>query len=235
MFETSFSCTSVRALSMPLMLAVAVLLATVPTGARAANCGDDVGGERVACACGDVVVSDTRLQPSDPVVSAPCPGNGLLVQAQSGGRAIRLDLGGLTIRGMGHGVGIRVLDGGETGAVIVGGDRGQRGGVRGFRNGVRAYGRTSLDTLAGIDVDDNGREGVRLWGSNGRIADVGARGNGGTGLRVGGRSPVLDGVEAHDNGRDGVHVTGRNPRVTGIDSSGNAREEMRLPRAGASR
>jgi hypothetical protein len=235
MFEASFSCVRARAdLRLSALLVAAVV--TIPASvALAANCGDHIGGERVACACGDVVVSDTRLQASDPVVSSPCPGNGLLVQAQSGGRSIRLDLGGLTIRGMGHGVGIRVLDGGQTGAVIVGGDHGQRGRIRGFRNGVRAYGRTSLATLTAVDVDDNAREGVRLWGSEARVADVRARGNGGTGVRVSGRSPVLEHVETRDNARDGVHVTGRSPRVTGLASSGNAREQARLPRAGASR
>jgi hypothetical protein len=185
----------------------------------------------VACSCGDVVVSDTRLLATDPVVSAPCLGNGLLLQAPRGSRSIRLDLAGQTIRGSGQGVGVRVLDGGQDGAVVVGGSGGQRGALRGFRNGVRAHGRSSLGSLTRVDADDNAREGVRLWGVETRIRDVTARGNGRTGVRVGGHSPVLERIEARDNGRDGVHVTGAEPRLGDITVTGNGKAQARLPRA----
>jgi hypothetical protein len=210
-------------------LAVVVLL----TSGRvfAGTCGDDVAGERVACRCGDVVVSDTRLRADDPVVTETCEGNGLLLRALPGRRSIRLDLAGLGLRGSGHGVGIRVLDGGSDGAAIVGGTGTTRSTVTGFRNGLRAYGRTSVAAIGNVDFDANGRDGIRLWGATTRLEGVGANDNGGDGVRAGGRALVLDDVDAHRNGRDGVHVTGRDPRLVDVRTAGNARTQARVPRA----
>lgn len=69
-----------------------------------ADCGDDIGGERVPCGCGDVVVSDTRLRPGDPVVEGACPADGLILRAAPAASSLTLDLGGLELRGRGAGV-----------------------------------------------------------------------------------------------------------------------------------
>lgn len=69
--------------------------------AWAADCGDTAGpsGERVPCACGDDVVTDTALRPSDPVVSTDpsdfCSGTALFMFVPD----ITLDCKGLTLRG----------------------------------------------------------------------------------------------------------------------------------------
>ena len=89
--------------------------------ARAAACGDDVNGERIACSCGDTIVSDTRLRADDPVVVERCRTDGLIVRAPAGALTLRLDLGGRVLTGDGLGTGIRVLSGGSRGAVIIGG------------------------------------------------------------------------------------------------------------------
>ena len=105
--------------------------------ARAAACGDDVNGERIACSCGDTIVSDTRLRADDTVVVERCRTDGLIVRAPAGALTLRLDLGGRVLTGDGLGTGIRVLSGGSRGAVIIGGDVGNPGSVAGFRVGLR--------------------------------------------------------------------------------------------------
>lgn len=52
--------------------AVVAVLVTVATTALAAPCGDALDGRRVACRCGDTVVTDTRLLATDPVVTTRC-------------------------------------------------------------------------------------------------------------------------------------------------------------------
>ncbi len=76
--------------------------------AAAAPCGDDVKGVRVACHCGDTVVSDTRLRPEDPVVSGRCPLDGLAIRADALAESITLDLAGLSLVGTGAGIGLEV-------------------------------------------------------------------------------------------------------------------------------
>ena len=114
------------------------------TPALAAECGDDVGGTRVACSCGDTVVSDTTLRPDDPVSRVRCDHDGLVVRAPRGAASIALDLAGLSIVGSGQGSGIRIIDGGEYGALIIGGVPGRPAEIAGFRNGVRATGSRPL-------------------------------------------------------------------------------------------
>ena len=62
----------------------------LPLGA-AADCGDDINGRRVACACGDVVVASVRLQPDDPILGAPCGGDGLVVRPPASGGALVIE------------------------------------------------------------------------------------------------------------------------------------------------
>lgn len=89
-------------------LALAGLLA-LPSAAQAANCGDTAGafGQRLACACGDAVVTDTRLRRRDPIVRGVCPGNGLTIAASE----ITLHCGNRKLRGAGEGSGVLVQNG----------------------------------------------------------------------------------------------------------------------------
>jgi parallel beta-helix repeat protein len=58
-------------------------LGLAATGATAADCGDTAGpgASRIACACGDTVVTSTRLRGHDPVSRGACPGDGLVIGA----------------------------------------------------------------------------------------------------------------------------------------------------------
>jgi len=206
-------------------IAIAALLATgllAPAAAMAGLCGDDVEGARVACRCGDIVVSDTRLHADDPVVLERCSGDGLIVRAAAGATTLHLSLGGQSLLGTGSGSGIRVIAGGRDGAVIEGGDTGARGVVAGFGTGIRATGRRSVGEVRSIDFNANTRDGVALWGMQVRLIDVGADKNGRDGVHVGGRDSDTAGVRADGNARYGV-------RITGADASldGNARDNRR--------
>jgi hypothetical protein len=99
----------------------AVLTCTLLAAAgqvSAKNCGDDVDGQDVPCACGDTVVSNLALG-ADPILDAPCPADGLLVRVNDTRSGLTVDLRGNTIRGQGRGMGIWVLNGGKGGARIV--------------------------------------------------------------------------------------------------------------------
>ena len=77
---------------------VALSLASPATRAAAKLCGDDVNGQDIPCACGDILASSVVLG-DDPVTTEVCPRDGLLVRAQDERSAIRLDLHGHTLRG----------------------------------------------------------------------------------------------------------------------------------------
>ncbi|MFN2428020.1 MAG: hypothetical protein ABR587_16410 [Candidatus Binatia bacterium] len=199
-----------------------MLLATASMGIAAA-CGDDVDGVRVACACGDLVVSDTILQATDPVVSEPCTADGLLLAAPAGSDGITLDLAGLSIVGRGRGAGIRVARGGRLGCVVVGGGEGdERAEILAFATGIHAMGSHELRELRAIDVHDNRLDGLRIRSSGVRIVDVRADANGGNGVFVSGHGNELADVAADGNAGDGVHVRGSDSTV-GAATSGNRR------------
>jgi hypothetical protein len=175
--------------------------------AAASNCGDDVNGERVACACGDTVVSDTRLVRTDPVVTQRCPDDGLTLRASGQVESLTLDLAGLPITGQGSGVGIQVLDGGSRGAILIGGKDGSPGQVAGFRVGISARGSHAILGAANLVVFGNETDGVRLSGRGATLSGVVADDNGRSGVRAHGRDHSLEGVSAGGNGRD-LRVSG---------------------------
>ncbi len=183
------------------VLACIVLFAGAALPAAAKFCGDDVGGVRVACSCGDVVVSDTRLDASDPVVRERCALDGLMVAPPVTADSITLDLDGLTLSGAPYGVGIRVQGGGSGGAVIRGGGK-QRdhAEIVGFLTGIES----------------------RMFGSIARIENVAVKGARRHGLSLRGRGILLVGVTASSNGGDGVHLVGQGGRLVGVGAFGNA-------------
>jgi hypothetical protein len=167
----------------------------------------------VACACGDVVTSDTTLRPGDPLVSEPCPGDGIVLRARPGAETIVLDLNGLAIHGAGVGVGIRVLDGGRLGASIVGGHGPTPAVVAGFREGVRAGRPGVLASLVGVHVRDSIGHGVVVRSTGARLESIRVEGSGGDGVRAGGRSVELLGVSGQGN--EGPNVRDRT-RATAV-------------------
>lgn len=199
---------SFRARAVSILLLTPFLIAVSPGASSAGRCGDAVDGERVPCACGDVVVSDTRLLPSDPVVSGRCPDDGLILRAGEGVESLVLDLDGNGLTGRGSGAGILILDGGSEGAILIGGRDGDPGQVAGFRVGVSARGSDDLLAMENLIVLGNETDGIRVSGRGAVLSGVVADDNGGHGLRARGRDHALAGVAASGNGRQDVRVSG---------------------------
>lgn len=194
------------------------------TSAMAGDCGDDVNGQRVPCSCGDNVVSDTVLWPTDPVVAEPCSYDGLVMLAPSSSDGITLNLGGQSIVGTGHGAGIRVVRGGRVGSIIVGGDEDDaRAEIARFDTGIRASGRNVLLEVRGLDVHANRDDGLKIRTSGVRIVDVRVEGNGRHGLAISGHGNEVVGVVSERNRGDGLQVrgTGAEVEAESIGNNGN--------------
>ena len=210
------------------LLALTLAVLSV-TSAHAIVCGDDVEGVRVACECGDIVVSDTRLRIDDPIVMRRCETDGLLIRAASDAESISLDLAGLSIQGSGAGTGIRVLRGGRLGAQIIGDSDGAVGQVVGFYTGISARGRNTLSSLGNVQIESSTRTGVAVDTDSAVLSNVTTLGNGGDGARLGGRGMDASSIEAHLNGGTGVAVSGRDQRVQGraVDNRESAVSDCR--------
>lgn len=204
-------------------IAVVAVAVAVPGSARA-GCGDDVGGVRVPCQCGDLVVSDATLRADDPVVVERCTGDGLIVRGR-GLESLRLDLAGHSLVGTGGGTGILVLDGGIEGATVVGGPDGRSGAVAGFGTGLHGFGVGSVKLVRNVIFRGNLADGVSLRGADARLEGVVAEANGRDGLRLGGRSVQVDGVQANDNRRFGVRATAAGVRGA-ARARGNGRSDV---------
>jgi len=165
-----------------------------------------VGGQRIACRCGDTVVTDTRLRADDPVVVERCELDGLVIRAERLAETITLDLDGQAITGTGAGIGLRIEYGGADGARIVGGPPQARGVVRGFATGISTTAGDALALVARVEVRDNRHDGMRLV-----VAGT-----------------VLDGIAAYANGEDGIYLRGTGGRLVGVESGGNRGSGIRL-------
>lgn len=204
-----------------------VLFAALPSAAK--ECGDRIDGQRSACACGDIVVSDTILRASDPVIRERCLGSGLTIRAGDLADTITLDLDGLSLVGSGVGDGIAVEFGGNDGASIRGGTTAQPGQIVGFGIGLnvkvaRAAKQIEALRLAGhrheglalrmagalvfdVRADHNGGDGIRVTGQGGRLLRVEAVANAGTGIRLASRYTIVEG-RADENHEHGFVVRG---------------------------
>jgi hypothetical protein len=189
-------------------------------GANAALCGDDVDGKDVPCACGDTVVSDLVLG-DDPVTTAVCPSDALLVRANEGAKGLTIDLRGKTLRGQGQGVGIWFLSGGEGGARLV--STGAPGAIVGFQDGVAAHGDDTLALVENVSIRDNGRDGVRVFTSSFAIRRAEVVGSGRDGFSLSGRGYQVSDTQASRNGRFGYFLRGENG-VIGRSESGASAE-----------
>lgn len=188
------------------LLTIALLATLHANPTFAGDCGDDVGGVRIACACGDTVVSDTVLRATDPVLRMRCPGNGLVISAGRLAETLVLDLAGLALVGSGTGVGIDIDRGGNEGAAIVGGRDGRHGEVVAFNVGVRARRPAAVRRIEALDVKGNRREGLQLRTAGTMVIDVRAERNGTDGMRITGRGGRLVRVAAVENGATGIRA-----------------------------
>jgi hypothetical protein len=184
-----------------------------PTTVGAADCGDDIGGQRVACACADHVVADTVLRAGDPVVSERCPVDGLIVRAPPGADSITLDLNGLSLVGQGVGHGIRIEQGGSDGARILGAAGGNRAEIIAFSTGISAPVARGLTRVDGLIVKGNSRDGLRLRAYGAIVSNVSTIDNGGDGLRLTGMGGRLVDVEALGNHGSGIRIAARGTAV----------------------
>ena len=180
-----------------------VVLAAGPASAFR-RCGDDVDGGAVPCACGDLLVGSHRLDAADPVTTARCPGNGLVVNGRG---PITLDLGGRTIAGNGQGVGVLVVHGTLS---LVG-----PGSIERFETGVRAEGDAPLASVTAVRVADNRLDGLVAHAEGYALQGSVAEGNGRDGFALAGAGYALDGNRAAANGRYGFKLVGMGAHVGG--------------------
>jgi hypothetical protein len=198
-------------------LAVLVGVLGLVDGAAAKRCGDDVDGVDVPCACGDVVVASTVLR-DDPVTAAVCPHDGLLIRAEDERVSLVLDLAGHTLRGRRAGAGLRVLNGGPGGALIVS-DAGPAM-VADFDDGVVGRGGDAIALLQDLAVRNSRRDGVRITGRNFAVRRVSVAGAERDGFALGGSGFEISDTRAEDCGRFGYFVMG-DSAIVGGEGNGN--------------
>jgi parallel beta-helix repeat protein len=147
-------------------IAAGALLGLAATDTTAADCGDTAGpgASRIACACGDTVVTSTRLRGYDPVSRGACHGDGLVIGADD----ITLHCNNHRIKGSGaeDTTGIALL---ERWNVTV-----HRCRIAGFGDGISVTGggdhrfkdnRVFDSTRYGIAVGSLGERQTGSWGN----------------------------------------------------------------------
>lgn len=200
----------------------------LPARARSAECGDAVSGQRVPCACGDVVVSDVRLRSDDPIVKQRCLLEGLIVRAPRTAESVRVDLAGLAIVGRGYGTGIRIDFGGSDGILLTGNSEAsgqadaRRGEIVGFSTGVVAMHPTALRRVESLRVRGNRRDGIKLHTDGTLVIDVESSDNGHHGFAFHGDGGRLQRVAANRNAGTGIHLRSSGVIVVG-EAIGNRR------------
>lgn len=199
------------------LLLSAALCAWSAGPATASLCGDDVNGQDVPCACGDIVVSNLALG-DDPVATATCPSDGLLIDARKPDKGLVIDLRGLTLRGSGRGVGVWVIDGGPGGALLT--SSGGPATIQGFQDGVVARGNGAILLLENLRVDRVARDGVRVQGDGYTIRAVEVAGAGRDGFALSGRHYAIESTRASGSKRFGYMGMGVDARF-GAPNAGN--------------
>ncbi len=197
------------------VLALASL--ALATTARAKLCGDNVQGNDVACACGDIVVSDTVLDRTDPVTHDICSGDGLILRGDRL-QSLNLDLKGSTLRGGDSGAGLLILYGGSKGARIF--STGSKANITGFALGVQAQGRHSLNLLSDLNITEPKRDGVRVTsGVRYRVNNVYVRDAGRNGFWLSGERFRIRKTKALNSKAAGYFIMGERATL-GAPSAG---------------
>jgi hypothetical protein len=200
---------SAQAVRLVLALLLGATFVAAPTRVSAKECGDDVAGERVACACGDSVVTSTRLRADDPIFKGRCRRDGLIVRGAATAETIVLDLNGLSLIGTGGGVGVDVQRGGSDGAAIIGGPAGDRGEIVGFGVGLQALTPSAIRRVERLEIEGNRREGILIRTAGTMVVDVRLLRNGGDGARVSGQGGRWLDVDATENSGAGIRMATR--------------------------
>jgi hypothetical protein len=179
----------------PLIVPVAILLALTGgalSPAAAAACGDGVG----PCRCGDVVVTDTSLAGSDPVLKTRCPCDGLIVAP-----GVTLVIGGTIEAQAGNQcAGIRFTPG-TAGAAV------KTGRINGFDIGVDAGGVTGL-SISRLLVGNSGTSGILVEGDDNRLESNVVTRSGLFGIDVFGARNEVRLNRTEDAGLSGMTVSG---------------------------
>lgn len=199
-------------------------LAVVPPEAGAKLCGDDVGGQDVPCACGDTVASSLVLG-DDPVASAPCPSDGLVVRALGAPLQISIDLRGATLRGSGRGAGILLVHGGPGGAQVTSSTG--TATLEGFHDGVVSDGNDALALIENVTVLRSVRHGMRLHGGAFQVRHTEVRDSGSNGYSVMGWGFRMVANRAVNSGKFAYFVMGQSGTI-GVAGEGNVAEGSRL-------
>jgi hypothetical protein len=239
--------------AVPIFVGICLLAAAGPAAAK--FCGDAVNGQDIACACGDIVVSDLKLT-DDPVTGEVCRGDGLVVRASTATAGLVIDLNGRTLRGAKRGAGVWVVAAGPGGARVI--SSGGRAAIEGFRDGVSARGEGSIALVENLDVRDTARDGVTLGGGDYEIRAVTVTGAGRDGISLDGHDyrchgtrvsrsrrfgyflngqnaivgQVQNGNTAEQSGNDGFHLMGSGFRLNLCTSTGNGRDGVTLRGSG---
>jgi hypothetical protein len=200
------------------LLLLVLGLFLLPASATAKLCGNNVGGHRVPCACGDIVASDLVLT-DDPVGNSVCPGDGLIVRAIGATHGVTVDLRGKTLRGNGRGAGVWILYGGPGGARLV--SRGGAATIAGFRDGVVGHGTNSVVLIDGIITAGSRRDGVRVEAVGYQIRRTEARDSGRDGFFLMGDGYRITGTQALNSGQFGYLIMGHGAMI-GTPGAGNA-------------
>ena len=201
---------------------VAALVLVVGSEALAKPCGDDVNGKDVPCACGDTLVSDVVLS-DDPVVTASCPRDGLLVRAVDAAKGVTIDLHGKALRGSQHGAGIWILAGGPGGARLTSSDG--VGSITGFFDGVVGNGPDGVALIENLQISDSARDGIRIGEPRGfAIRSVDVRHSGRDGVSANGNNFQISATRVSGSGRFGYFVMGHDG-VIGLAGAGNRAED----------
>jgi hypothetical protein len=186
-----------------LFAAAALLLAAASVSAK--PCGDDVHGRDIPCACGDTVVSNLVLI-DDPVTTARCVHNGLIIAAGHTAARVEIDLNGRQLRGSGKGSGLWVTSGGSAGARIV--SHSGPAVIEGFRDGIIGRTRGTVALIDNVILSANARDGIQVFSDDVQIRGCEARASGRDGISVRGKGWLLKDVRAVDSRRFGINANG---------------------------
>lgn len=192
----------------------------VPVVAHAKLCGANVAGQHVACACGDVVVSDLTLT-NDPVTTSVCHGNALMVRAVNAPQGVTIDLNGKTLHGDGHGIGLWLINGGPGGAHVI--SSGARARIDGFMDGIVAHGNNTVASVQDVVVTNSKRDGVRLDADGFTISNSATQNAGRDGFSLDGKAFQISATQAMNSKRFGYFIKGMNGTI-GTAGAGNTAE-----------
>lgn len=170
-------------------------------------------GGAVKCSCGDTVIADRRLA-GDPILTAACPGNGLII----GVSGVTLDVNTKALNGSGNGVGV-LVPASVHDVSIIGRPPGR---VQKFGTGIKIADGASHVTIREIQAYYNTGDGILVEGDDNTIISSPGRHNGKNGHTVmNGNYNVITGANNEYNGDNGFFVQGHSNELISNKASEN--------------